>query len=242
MSNGSALDGSNPVEDSVNSKNIAAQAVIGIGAMALAVCLGNPTQAQLPPPGVTGDLFNRPDFFEDGIDRMEEEIRQLQDPPSEPTLVVQDDLLQWQAIVVREAGFGVWMPQGAMAEEIEEIETADGQMTFDVLASHVASARYLAAHSPLSEAQQQSEPELLLAQVQDGIANRTNFKLSGDRPIAFDGRYPGREFLLQGDSEQLTFRVYAIGSQLIVLAGGQPTVQEGSEAVDTFLNSLQLLQ
>ena len=223
-------------------QTIVAKAVIGLGAIALVVVPVGPLPAQLPPPSITGDLFGRPDFFEDGVDRMEEEIRQLQAPPSQPTLVVQDDLLQWQAIVVREAGFGVWMPQGAMTEETEEIDTADGQMTFDVLASHVASSRYLAAYSALSDAQQQSAPEVLLEQVRDGIVNRTNFQLGGDRSIAFDGRYPGREFLLQGDSEQLTFRVYSIGAQLIVLAGGQPTVQEGSEAVDTFLNSLQLLQ
>ena len=203
--------------------------------------ISGPVDAQFPA-DVTGNLFDRPDFFEDGVDRMEEEIRQLQAPSSQPTLVLQDDLLQWQPTVLREAGFGVWMPQGAMTEETEAIDTDDGELTFDVLASHVASARYLAAYSPLSDVQQQSEPNMLLEQVRDGIVDRTNFQLSGDRPIDLDGRYPGREFLLQGNNEQLTFRIFAVGSQLIVLAGGKPTLQEETEAVETFLNSLQLLQ
>ena len=225
----------------VRSQYFLHKAVVILAIAFTAAQINGPAEAQFPA-NVTGDLFGRPDFFEDGIDRMEEEIRQLQAPPSGPTLVVQDDLLQWQPIVLRAAGFGVWMPQGAMTEETEAIDTADGELTFDVLASHVASTRFLAAYSPLSAAQKRSAPEMLLEQVRDGIVNRTNFQLVGDRPIDLEGRYPGREFLLQGDSEQLAFRVYVVGSQMIVLAGGQPTIQEGSEAVETFLNSLQLLQ
>ncbi|MEM9566912.1 MAG: hypothetical protein AAF974_01285 [Cyanobacteria bacterium P01_E01_bin.34] len=204
--------------------------------------LFNAASAQVPS-GIDNGLFDRPDFFEDGLDLMEDEIRRLEDPEaSQPTLTVQDELLQWQPTVVPDAGLGVLMPQGVTTEETELLDTEDGELAFSVLASEVASARYLVAHSSLSDAQQQFDTQLLLEQVRDSIVDRTNYQLSGDRAISLDNRYPGREFSIVGNGEQLTFRTYAIGNQLVVLAGGQPEVQQDSQAVETFLGSLQLLQ
>ncbi|MGK7910034.1 MAG: hypothetical protein AB4050_00915 [Synechococcus sp.] len=202
--------------------------------------------AQIPPPGIENGLFDRPDFFEDGLEQMEDEIRQLEgqgadrSPPA--TLTVQDDLLQWQPTVVPDAGLGVLMPQGITTEETELLDTGGVELAFSVLASQVASARYLVAHSSLSDSQQQVDAEDLLAKVRDSIVARTNFELEGDRPISLENRYPGREFSMVGNGEQLTFRTYAIGNQLVVMAGGQPEVQQDSQAVETFLDSLQLLQ
>lgn len=202
--------------------------------------------AQVPPPGIENDLFDRPDFFEDGLEQMEEEIRQLQEQGQESappvTLTLQDELLQWQPTVVPDAGLGVLMPQGVTTEETELLDTGDGEMAFSVLASQVASARYLVAHSSLSDAQQGSDVQVLLEQVRDSIVERTNYELGEERSISLDNRYPGREFSMAGNGEQLTFRTYAIGNQLVVLAGGQPDVQQDSQAVETFLDSLQLLQ
>ena len=201
--------------------------------------------AQLPPPGIENDLFDRPDFFEDGLEQMEDEIRQLQEQESEQppvTLTIQDELLQWQPTVVPDAGLGVLMPQGVTTEETELLDTGNGELTFSVLASQVASARYLVAHSSLSESQQQFDVQTVLEQVRDSIVDRTNYELGEERAISLDNRYPGREFSMVGNGEQLTFRAYAIGNQLVVMAGGQPEVQQNSQAVETFLDSLQLLQ
>ena len=227
-------------------KRFARTFATGAGGVAIAVVTGvsapSPMEAQVPA-GIDSGLFDRPDFFEDGLDRMEEEIRQLQQPAtSQPTLTIDDELLQWQPTILREAGFGVWMPQGVTTEETELLDTEGGELTFDVLASHVASARYLVAHSSLPEAQHQSNARVMLEQLRDSIVDRTNFQLGDDREISFDNRYPGREFSVVGNGEQLTFRAYAIGKQLIVLAGGQPDIQQDSQAVETFLDSLQLLQ
>lgn len=209
--------------------------------LAISCCLtvASPTLAQNFN-GINSAFNDRPTFFEDGFDLMEEEIRRLESPPQQPTLIVQDDLLQWQPTIVREAGVGLWMPQGVMTKETELLKTAAGEWEFDVLASHVASARYLVAHSPLPP--EERDPQTLLEGVRDGIASRTDYDLLGDRPIAFQDRYPGREFQLLGDGEQVTFRAYAIGDRMIVLAGGQPEIQQNTEAIESFLNSLQLLQ
>ena len=200
--------------------------------------------AQVPPPGIQNNLFDRPDFFEDGLEQMEDEIRQLQQSDtSQPTLTIGDELLQWQPTILREAGFGVWMPQGVTTEETELLELDEGgELVFDVLASHVASARYVVAYSYLAERQDRTDSQVVLKNLRDSIVDRTNYALAGDRSISLNNRYPGREFSMAGNGERLTFRAYAIGNQLVVLAGGQPEVQQNSQAVETFLESLQLLQ
>ena len=205
--------------------------------------LSSVTLAQVPS-GIQNNLFDRPDFFEDGLEQMEDEIRQLQQSDtSQPTLTISDELLQWQPTILREAGFGVWMPQGVTTEETELLQLAEGgELEFDVLASHVASARYVVAYSSMPELQDGADSQVVLENLRDSIVDRTNYELGDDRSISFDNRYPGREFSIVGNGEQLTFRAFAIGNQLVVLAGGQPEVQQDSQAVETFLDSLQLLQ
>ena len=199
--------------------------------------------AQFDPSGVSGDfLRRRPDFFEEGLDRMEDEILRLEDPKPDPIIAIDESLLQWQPMVFREAGFGVWIPHGVMSEETELLETEDGELTFDVLASNIGSSRFLAAYSQLTDSQLQESPEVMLQQVRDGIVDRTDFALANDSQLMFSDVYPGREFLLEGENERITFRAYAIGSQIILLAGRQPTSQQDTEAIGTYLNSFTLLK
>ncbi|WP_017323947.1 hypothetical protein [Synechococcus sp. PCC 7336] len=193
--------------------------------------------AQLPDPLIQ----DRPDFFEDGVRQMEEELRRLEEQEPEAVLIIKDELLQWQPLLFRDAGFGIWMPQGVMSEETTTLETSVGSLDFDVVAANLPSSRFLAAYTTVNDVVPPERLENLLAQIREGIIARTDFELVGDRPFKFES-YPAREFQLEGNGERMTFHTYVVGKHLYVLAGSQLIRQTETEAVPQFLGSFRLLQ
>lgn len=99
-------------------------------------------------PGIAG-LFDRPDFFEQGQEQFEEEIRRLEQQQSIPnaSLTVDETAIPWSRVLVKEVGFTVMMPSGAITEEKETIEAPKGELNFDIIATHPSSSRYVVAYS-----------------------------------------------------------------------------------------------
>ena len=94
---------------------------------------------------VIAGLFDRPDFFEQGQDQFEEEIRRFESGESIPdfNLQIDDSALSWSPVVIKAAGFTAMMPSGAITHEAEIVEGAKGDINFDIIATHPSSSRYV---------------------------------------------------------------------------------------------------
>ncbi len=195
-------------------------------------------------PAIAQFRVDRPDFFEDGQRQFEQEIRQLeqqQQPKTLPTLTVDTGAWRWSRVVLRDGGCAVWLPAGPLAQESETVETPEGAIHFDAIASHPPNARFvIAASEPLDPALL-AAPDALLTRARDRLlARAANFELSGSRDITFKG-YAGRDFMLASDTEQLTFRLLLANDRLYVLAASQDRAGANLEAIATFFGSFELL-
>ena len=187
-----------------------------------------------------GFLDNRPDFFDRGRIKMEQEIKQLEQQNPQPILTIESGQIQWQNIIFKEGGFSIWMPTGTMTEETEIIETEKGKIKFKVFASHLASARFVVAYSEILNSQQLANKKNILPNLQKQIVDVTGFELSSDRDYNL-GDIPGREFVLKNDTETITFRIYLVGQRLHLI--GASEIEKDNEiagAVVTFLDSFKL--
>ena len=98
---------------------------------------------------VKAGLFDRPDFFEEGNRQFEEEIRRFDQGQTVPesSLKVDETALPWSRVVIKEGGFTVMMPSGAITHEVEKVEAPKGDINFDIIATHPTSSRYVIAYS-----------------------------------------------------------------------------------------------
>ena len=189
-----------------------------------------------------------PTFFRDGQDALEREIENLEQQQSseeagEPRqpLTIDDRELQWQKFVFQDGGFSIWMPEGTRSEETLVLETATGQLAFDVFATRPKNYRFLAAYSNKIESSQTNDTETLLSLVRDSIAANTNLKLTSDRAISWE-QHSGKQLIFQGENETITYRVYAIGQRVYLLAVGQAKAEEISSEAINFFDSFRLLK
>jgi hypothetical protein len=195
-------------------------------------------------------VLNRPDFFQQGFDKMQREINQLQQSPQpqDPSqlLTIKEDTLKWQKFIFQTVNFSVWMPQGPQSQEALSLETTLGKISFDVLATHPQPWRFVAAFSEdLGSLTTTQNPEAILASVLQGITGKTQFNLTDDQPVNFRS-FSGRRWTLESEQESIQFQAYLIKQRLYVLAVHYPKsmVTSGSPVpaiVDAFFNSFTLL-
>lgn len=187
---------------------------------------------------------DRPDFFEQGQQQLQQEIDRLQTQPSgspNRVLSVESNAIQWQPTILEEAGVSILLPAGEQSEQRQTLETTSGSLLFQLLATQVGSSRYLTGYAlDLSPTQVQS-PEILLISVRDALVADSGLVLQSDRQIRL-GTYPGRELYLRGDNQQITVRLYLVGQKMYLLSASQPqTATSLTPATLQFLDSFQLL-
>lgn len=204
---------------------------------ALVVVLGFSViaQAQIRP--------ERPDFFERGQEQLELEIDRLQQqqPDSVPILNIDIASPHWSAVLLREGGGVVWMPQGIMSEDTKTVDSVDGNIDFEVISTTSAIGRFTVAFSGAEATFANTAPDELLDRVRTRIiGDQTGFGAVGDRTITFN-TFEGREFTLQNADESITFRVLLVHDRLYVMAVSQPSESDHQEAIATFFNSFQPL-
>ncbi|MGH8000812.1 MAG: hypothetical protein ACREPR_15630 [Brasilonema sp.] len=204
-------------------------------------------------PALAQGRLDRPSFFQDGQDLMNQEIQRLQqqqqqqqqqgqvEHPSQ-LLTINDNSLRWQKFIFRNGSFSVWMPEGTQSQESVALETIAGELNFEVFATHPQSSRFIAAYSNPIDASQLSKPDAILDSVRDGIIAAKNFKLINDRSITLE-QYPGRQLSMENSSgEAINFRVYLINQRVYVLAASQKNMEGPSQDVVNFFDSFRLLQ
>lgn len=206
---------------------------------------GSPSQSTL----IAQFRPDRPDFFEEGSFQFEQEIQRLEQQQTNPILTVEDDLQQWQPLILRQAGISVWLPQGVASQETKTLETNNGTLSFSVVTVTSGGSRFVTAYSdPLMEADL-ANSDTLFASVRDAVVENTAFELESDRPLDSDSLTTpievGRELTLSDGDETITFRLYLANQRLYVLGVSQPDVSDSetelSEAALLFFDSLQFL-
>ena len=195
--------------------------------------------------------FDRPTFFRDGQQQMEREIQRMQQiqqqqPPKQALehpsqlLTVDEGKLRWQKYLFRDGGFSIWMPQGIQSQEMIDLETAVGKISFEVFSTQPINYRFVAAYSDSIPTDVFQQKDDLLSAVRDGIVAKTDLAILGDRPLS-EGSYPGREIKMQDDREVLSFHLYAINQRVYVLAVGDKQSQIPSEIAQNYFSSFRLL-
>lgn len=193
-------------------------------------------------PGIAG-LFDRPDFFEQGQDQFEEEIRKLEQGQSttNSSLTVDETGIPWSRIVIKEGGFTVMMPSGTITKETETIEAPEGDLNFEIIATHPSSSRYVIAYSEeVTPARVKNTQEVLERSRDYIIDNKADFTKTADDDIFFEN-YPGKQFQLQNPEETIVFRLLLVDRRLYILAVSQKNNAISAKSIDTFFASFQLI-
>ena len=192
---------------------------------------------------VTAGLFDRPDFFEQGQDQFEEEIRRFESGASVPdsNLQIDDSALSWSRVVIKAAGFTAMMPSGAITHEAEIVESPKGDINFDIIATHPLSSRYVIAYSEEVAPERVENAQEVLKRSRDYIIdNKVGLKKIADDDITFED-YPGKQFQLQNKDETIVFRLILVEQRLYVLAVSQQNKAISPKSIDTFLSSFELI-
>ncbi|MGB5711384.1 MAG: hypothetical protein WBM44_10800 [Waterburya sp.] len=192
---------------------------------------------------VTAGLFDRPDFFEQGQDQFEEEIRRFEQGESVPdsSLKVDEAALPWSRVVIKEVGFTVMMPSGAITQEVETVEAPKGDINFDIIATHPSSSRYVVAYSEEVTPERFKNTQEVLERSRDYIIdNKVGLTKIADDDIVFES-YPGKQFQLQNQDETIVFRLLLVEQRLYILAVNQQNDSISAESIDVFFDSFELI-
>ncbi|WP_026102469.1 hypothetical protein [Pleurocapsa sp. PCC 7319] len=193
---------------------------------------------------VIAGLFDRPDFFEQGRDQFDEEIRRFEQEQTVPNsnLTIDDTSLPWSRVVIREAGFTAMMPSGSITHEVETVEASKGVINFDIIATHPSSSRYVIAYSEEVTPERVKNAQEVLERSRDYIIdNKVGLNKIADDDITFKD-YPGKQFQLQNKDETIVFRLILVKQRLYVLAVNQQNDAISPQSIDTFFSSFELIK
>lgn len=199
------------------------------------------------PTPARSQVLNRPDFFRRGYDQMQDLLDQLQQTPTSPApsnlLTIDGKTFQWQQLVVQTAGFSIWIPQGPQSQENVILDTSSGKISFDVLATHPQTWRFVTAYSAPLAPQIVQNPESLFLAIQQEVIEKTQFQLTEDLPANFQS-YSGRKWTMENSQEIIYYRLYLIQQRLYLLAVRQPKskVNNNSIILESFFGSFSLLK
>ena len=193
-------------------------------------------------PAIAG-LFDRPDFFEQGREQFDEEIRKFESEQSVPNspLKIDNTALSWSRVMIKAAGFTAMLPSGAITHEVEIIEAPKGDINFDIIATHPSSSRYVIAYSEEVTPERVENPQEVLERSRDYIIdNKVGLNKIADDDLTFED-YPGKQFQLQNEDETIVFRLILVNQRLYVLAVNQQNDAISPKAIDTFFSSFELI-
>lgn len=207
----------------------------------------------LPPHGI----YEHPDFFEEGEEKLERRIDRLrerrdEDESEEDVLTIEeqaywqnrdhpDSLLTlrdpetgWTRVVSTQGEFAVSLPKkptdvtGVPANQATNLD-------LEAYRLNQPPQRFVIAYS---EETALAEPEATLRQIRDQILAETDAQLKRDRPISLEG-YPGRSFQLRTPNQVMTYRLYWADNRLYVLRASQQHSGETDYQSAQFFNSFE---
>ncbi|MBP0012447.1 MAG: hypothetical protein J7545_01520 [Roseofilum sp. SBFL] len=189
----------------------------------------SPVQAQFANP-------NRPTFFQEGYQQLQEEVQRLQASPDDrPLLTVDTGKLQWQHFISRAGEFQVWMPTGLSTHEQQSMPTLVGNLAFDVLTTNQEKSRFIVAFSD-RQTEIAHQGEAILAQVLDTIVQDTGFSVQ--ETMGTDNQ---QDIVLNDGQENIQLRMMVMGDRIYILGVGYQNTQIKALDIEAFFNSFQPL-
>jgi hypothetical protein len=208
---------------------------------------------RLAPPGI----YEHPDFFEEGEEKLERRIDRLrerrdEDESEEDVLTIEeqaywqnrdhpDSLLTlrdpetgWTRVVSTQGEFAVSLPKkptdvtGVPANQATNLD-------LEAYRLNQPPQRFVIAYS---EETRLADPEVKLRQIRDQILAETDAQLLRDRPISLDG-YPGRSFQLRTPNQLMTYRLYWVDNRLYVLRASHQNPGKTDYQAAQFFNSFE---
>ncbi len=195
-------------------------------------------------PRAIAGLFDRPDFFEQGYEQFEDEIRRFERGEEIPRvpLDIEGQNLPWSRIISDSSKFTALFPPGTITQEVDLAEDPDGAIEFDIIASNLSDSRYVIAYSQALEPSRFTDSEAVLEKAQQTIAsNESDFEIIADDDISFEG-FPGKQFQLRSEKETFVFRLILVEDRLYVLAVNQQNDNLSEKLITQFFESFQLLE
>ena len=190
---------------------------------------------------VKAGLFDRPDFFEKGYEQFEEEIRRFERGESVLNPSLNTENLPWSRIISEKSGFTLTMPPGNITQEIEIVEAPEGDIQFDIIASHPSASRYVIAYSEEVSPERFQNTQAILSKATNSIAkNNVGLEKIAEKDITLDNN-PGKEFQLKNQEEIMFFRLILVEQRLYVLAVNQQNDSISEELVEQFFDSFELI-
>ncbi|MGK7906958.1 MAG: hypothetical protein AB4040_06970 [Synechococcus sp.] len=180
----------------------------------------------------------RPDFFEESQASLDEEIASFNQERPAPGFGLDSGFMAWQPAVFRRGGFSVYVPMGVMTEELERIETAAGELEFDVFAVHSATTRFVVAYADRPAGD--SDNAQLLDTLRDAAIEETEFNLRLETDTEVEGT-PGRELQMLDSEESIAARIFVAEDRVYYVGVRQLKSIESNSLAATFLNSFNLL-
>ena len=144
--------------------------------------------------------------------------------------------------IFRQEGFTVTMPVGAMTQETEMVKTPEGEIKFDLVATHPPDSRFVVAYSEEVSTEEVTDASDVLNWSRDYITENTKggFTKTAEEDILFKN-YPGKEFTLKNQDETIMFRLLWVKQRLYVLAVSQEKQEIAQEKVSKFFDSWEML-
>ncbi|MGK7912632.1 MAG: hypothetical protein AB4050_14325 [Synechococcus sp.] len=181
---------------------------------------------------------NRPDFFEESQQSLDDEILRFQQESPAPGFSLDGGFMSWQPAIFREGGFSVYVPMGVLTEEFETVASAEGDLEFDVFAVHSSTSRFVVAYAVRPE--EQADSAELLDTLRVAVIEATDFTVGVETETELEGQI-GRELTLLDDEESITVRIILTDERVYVVGIRQLQSIESTELASTFLDSFNLL-
>ena len=191
----------------------------------------------------TGPTFEpirkfRPDFFEESQQNLDSEIQRFQQERPAPGFSLDGGFMAWQPAIFRDGGFSVYVPTGVLTEESELLETAEGELDFDVFAVHSSTTRFVVAYADRPE--ERAENQELLDTLREAVIESTEFEVGLEADAELEG-VPGRELQLFDAEESITGRIFLAEDRIYLVGVRQLKAVESASLAATFLDSFNLL-
>ncbi|MEM8605200.1 MAG: hypothetical protein AAGF24_15375 [Cyanobacteria bacterium P01_H01_bin.121] len=188
------------------------------------------------PVGAQAFLRTRePTFFEQGQQRLESEIRRLEEDAPAPLLTVESGVQQWQPITSRAGGFSIWVPLGLLSDSTETVDLNGQDLDFRVLSSQVSTGTFVVTYAP----DPGLEPAAVFPALEAAVIERSQFEVASRQPIQLDGA-PGQALVLKGDAGLIAVRMYLANERIYLVGVRQTGVAEMTPATQAFLDSFRL--
>ncbi|MBR8830582.1 MAG: hypothetical protein Cpurp_05190 [Chlorogloea purpurea SAG 13.99] len=146
----------------------------------------------------------------------------------------------WRLMVLKQGNALVWMPPGTIAQDNVNLNTIAGPMNFYTISSDSPERLYILAYGGQLTPAQLKQPKAILDAIKSRVAPAPEFKVTGDKEIKFQNS-PGREFVLESETEIITIRAFLINSRAYVLGVRDSKSNPLPRQTNSFFNSFDLV-